>query len=71
MKIYVSDITLGFGNPNGAVTVTAFDESSTRMSFSMTVCDIRNLTITKIEALALEEFRKTAASISALPDQNA
>ena len=71
MKMYVSEITLGFGNPDGSVTVTAFDEASPSIAFSVIVRDIRGLTITDIEAVALEAFRKTAASISELPDQNA
>lgn len=45
MKMYVSDITLGFGNPDGVVTITAFDESSPRITFSVTIRDIRDITI--------------------------
>jgi len=71
MKMYVSDITLGFGNPDGVVTITAFDESSPRITFSVTIRDIRDITITDIEAVAFEAFRKTAALISELPDQKA
>lgn len=71
MKTFLSDIILGFSNPDGIATVKFLtDENQPLTTISVPILNIKGLSVADIEANAIRQALATMKTITENSDQN-